>query len=261
MKNSRKSFIVLSILLASILVSCEDFSLTGIRGQGEIIEQEFVLEDFDEVCSSISANVHITYGAEKKVVIKGQQNIIDNIETDVRGGKWEIEFKHKVRNYDGLDIYITTNNLTDIELSGSGDLTSTNLFESLNPVEYSISGSGDIDFRVKAPSVKTSISGSGDIELYTETTDLESIISGSGEMDFSGIAQNLGVIISGSGDVSAFALATENCEVSISGSGNCSMFASKKLDVSISGSGNVYYKGTPQVSVNISGLGKLVSRN
>ncbi len=261
MKTIKNILFAVSILFATLLVSCENYGLIGIRGQGEIVEQEIIIEDFNEVSSDISANVHITYGAEKKVVIKGQQNIIDNIRTNVRGGEWNIEFIHKVRHYDGLDIYITTNELNDIELNGSGNLTSTNLFVSESDVEYSISGSGDIDFQVKAPRVKTAISGSGDIVLYTETTDLESVVSGSGDLDFSGVAQNMSVAISGSGNVSAFELVTENCEVTISGSGDCSVFANKKLDVNISGSGDVYYKGNPQISINISGSGKLMSRN
>ena len=81
MKNLRNYLAVASILLlVAFMSSCEDGGLFGIRGEGGTVEQTISMDEFTELDSGISANVHITYGEENLVVIKGQQNIIDNIE-------------------------------------------------------------------------------------------------------------------------------------------------------------------------------------
>jgi len=257
-----KNYLIASVLLLLLatMESCES-GMIGIRGEGEMVEQTLNLDDFYSLSSEISANVHITYGAEKSVKIVGQQNIIDNISTTVKSGYWEVKFNHRVRKHDGLDIYITTNDLESIELSGSGDLVSTNKFVSTRAVDYSISGSGNIDFDIDAPKVSAAISGSGDIRLNTSTPKVELIISGSGNSYLNGQSEALDITISGSGNIYAYSLETIECNVNVSGTGNCELFVANSLSIDISGSGDINYKGYPSISTHISGSGNIRNRN
>jgi len=65
----------------------------------------------------------------------------------------------------------------------------------------------------------------------------------------------------GSGGFFGFPLAASQCEVDISGSGNCEITVNTDLDVVIDGSGSVYYKGSPSIHEDITGSGRVEDAN
>ena len=212
----------------------------AISGQGDPSERTLQLDDFTGLVLTTSADVYLTQGSTQSVRVVAQDNIIDNLETEVNNGVWKIKGKKPMRNYKAVNIYITIPDLSMAKISGSGDIEGQSAFRTENKVDLGISGSGDIELDIDAPAIDAGMSGSGDIELEGET----------GEFTIS---------ISGSGDVDASDLVSENCEVRISGSGGVKVHATDNLDVRISGSGDVYYKGRPSVNSRISGSGDLRS--
>ena len=112
---------------------------------------------------------------------------------------------------------------------------------------------------ITAPNIEhIAVSGSGNIKVDVETDDLEGKVSGSGNMDLKGIARNTIFSVSGSGNLDAENLAADNCQVKISGSGNCRVQVKDNLVSKISGSGKVYYSGDPEKIINnSSGSGSL----
>jgi hypothetical protein len=221
--------------------SCEK-SVIGINGSGPVVSRDFDLPQIDGVQLSIDGNVSITEGDTQMVRIEAQQNIIDNIRKTVSGGQWNIEFNNAVNSHNGIDIFITIPSLNLATISGSGNISSTNIFTDSTYVVLNISGSGNISMGLLADKV-------------------ESIISGSGNISLTGKANEHKVVISGSGNVAAFGLETLKTDVTISGSGNSEVFANDNLNVVISGSGNVFYIGYPAINVSISGSGALIDSN
>lgn len=213
----------------------------GIRGEGPKVKKTLQVNDFDGIGLSFNATVYLRQGNRHSVEVEGQENIIDNIETDVKNGIWKIEFDENVRRHEGVTLWITMPTLTEASISGSGTIAGETPFKNLGDVKVGISGSGDIRLNLDARDIDTNISGSGDIEL-------------------AGTAQNHQIRISGSGDISAYDLRTRNCRVRISGSGDCSVYAEEDLDISTSGSGDVYYAGRPRVKAKISGSGEVEPR-
>ncbi len=65
----------------------------------------------------------------------------------------------------------------------------------------------------------------------------------------------------GTGGFFGFPLTASQCEVDISGSGNCEITVNTELDVVIDGSGSVYYKGSPVIHENIAGSGRVINSN
>ena len=87
-----------------------------------------------------------------------------------------------------------------------------------------------------------SINGSGDVRLQQiESQECQASISGSGNINLNGKAIQASYSIAGSGNLQA-----ENTDASISGSGNISCYASQKLVARVKGSGDIAYKGDPQ---------------
>jgi len=242
MKNLRK--IAAKTVIASLLVtmvSCDEGNVFGIEGEGPVVSQTIEVSSFSGIDISISANVVYTQGDIQEVRVEGQQNIINNLETDVDSDVWDIEFDKNTRNYKDLTIYITTPEVHTLDISGSGKIETLSLIETDN--------------------LRMNISGSGKVICSANTNTLTSSISGSGSVSISGSGQSQDIHISGAGAYNATSFVTATAEVKISGSGNCKVQVNEKLDTDISGSGSVYYSGNPQVNSKISGSGRVSSLN
>lgn len=236
MKNLVLTFCLLGIL--SIDSQAQNWWKRGITGEGPIVTRQLDLNAFDAIRLTNSSDVYIRQGSQQAVEVEGQENIIDNLVTDVDGEVWKIRFDEPVRRHQGLKIYITLPSLSGVRLSGSGNVVGENQFTGIEKFGVSVSGSGNIKLGVQARSVDAHISGSGNIRLAGSTGSME-------------------IRISGSGDLSADELEAESCKVRISGSGDCDLDVRENLEVSISGSGDVNYEGRPRVSSKISGSGDI----
>ena len=238
-----RNILVLTLTFAfSLSLTAQNWWKDRIRGEGPTVTKTLNVDKFDGVGLTFSGDVYLRQGNTQSVKVEGQENIINNIVTDVQDGYWKIKFDRPVRNHDPIKVYITVPTLRKAAISGSGDLKSDGGFTNLSNLELGISGSGNIDFDAEAESIIAKISGSGDIDLEGKADEAE-------------------VRISGSGDIQAYGLKAQNCEVRISGSGNCQITAEERLDVRVSGSGDVYYKGRPRINSKVSGSGDLISRS
>lgn len=236
-----KNLLIISICFIPILITGCDNSLFGIKGSGEILKQDLTIAEFNKIDLAIDAEIEIIKDENRKVEIVAQQNIFELIKTEIVSDKWIIDFTKEVSDYKQITIYIYTPKIEGIEISGSGDIYSSDTFSNEN-TEFSISGSGDIDFLVDSENTQISIPGSGSINLVGGTI-------------------NQDISISGSGDVNCFKFFSDKSEVNISGSGKTEIYVRNNLFVTISGSGNVYYKGEPSVNSIITGSGKVINSN
>lgn len=235
------------LLLSLSLFLCAGLSAqswwgSGEKGEGPVVSKTLNVDKFKGLTLGFSGDVYLTQGAQQSVKVEGQQNIIDLIDLTVSEGHWKIRFTKSVRDHAPLKLYITVPTVDKVHISGSGNILSENKFTGLGDLSLGISGSGDIKFDSESNHMTSKISGSGDISLKGKTNKLE-------------------LQISGSGDIDAFDLSSKDCNVQISGSGNCEITAEENLDVRVSGSGDVYYKGRPRINSKISGSGDLVSRS
>ncbi len=230
----------LSILAVSFLfISCDENG-PCIRGEGDVETRELQLDSFNGVYVNGSTEVYIERGPQQRVEVKGQPNILDELETEVRDSIWRIETDRCLRRHKTIEVYITLPELRYAEVNGSGSLSTEDTFD-VQEFQMRVSGSGDIIARFAANKGISRIDGSGNITL-------------------DGTAALHNVSISGSGRLRALGLDTETTEVDISGSGEAEVAVTTTLDVDISGSGKVYYQGNPTVNSRISGSGKVIKR-
>lgn len=252
-----KFFSFLGLVLLSLALMGGNNYKNCIKGEGGTTVRDLDVSGFHGLGLSIPADVFVRPGAKFKVSVEGQSNIIDNIETEVSKGVWRIEFDKCVRGHDDIVIKITMPELSEIALSGSGDIEVQDGFEAVRDLELAISGSGSLKGNFEAQSTELSISGSGDAELGIITQSLDTAISGSGDLEVKGAAEELSVAIAGSGSVDGEELMTNRTDVSIAGSGDCHVGVHESLDVSIVGSGSVIYSGDPKIDRSILGSGSV----
>lgn len=229
-----------SMTYTGCIVDNDDF-LRCERGDGPIVEQELFLPTFSAIDLDISADVCITQGPEQIVMVEGEQNIINELDLDVSGGRWKIEFDDCVRNYESLKIFITSPFFDELRVSGSGLIFSNDV--------------------ITMEEMLLRVSGSGDIDLALDVREVDSRITGSGEIKLEGVAAFAEHEINGSGDLRAFDLLTGDTGVKIRGSGSAEVLAEERLDVRITGSGDVFYRGNPRLRVDITGSGEVIDAN
>ena len=83
-------------------------------------------------------------------------------------------------------------------------------------------------------------------------------VIGAADFELSGAQQeSLDIYITGSGNVDGFDMPVNNCNIRISGVGNCEVHVIESLYVDISGVGNVWYRGNPTLTTDVSGVGNI----
>jgi hypothetical protein len=196
------------------------------------------LETFTELDVDINATVNIQHGSTQKVEVTGPQELIDLLNKEIKGDKWEIKYtKRNVKNKKSLEITITITHLNEVEMNGSGKITGSSAFHE-DEMEIGINGSGTIE-----------------LEIYVK--ELEIGINGSGSTYLKGNAEELDASINGSGDIKAENLICESAEFSVNGSGDSKIHVTKKLSATINGSGSVYYAGQPNTKTLKNGSGSV----
>jgi hypothetical protein len=236
MKTRKILTAIMAFMTLTALTSCEK-----INGKGDVITETRNTGTFSSLSLAMSATVYFTPDSIYSLQISGQQNILNEILTEVEGNQLVVKVKNGVnlRNYDPVRVYVRAPSIAGLTISGSGDIYTENTWNTAN-VSLNISGSGSINITmVNAGQLSANISGSGSIRATSGLVTREDLkISGSGSIDLRGV----------------------NCATvytTTSGSGDTYTTATDLLDVTISGSGNVWYYGTPVIHMNLSGSGSL----
>ncbi|MBC8052292.1 MAG: DUF2807 domain-containing protein [Sphingobacteriaceae bacterium] len=210
---------LLSIAIIVFFASCTKDRLTA---DGNIITEVRTTGTFKELRSSGSNHIHVTYGPQFKVEVRGSANLVSRYKTKVYNNTLDLGYEFVNVRRDDIEVYITMPKISGVSLSGSGNVDLYGNFE-------------DTDF------FNLRISGSATTRAHNTFN-----------------ASHLVVNISGSGDADLEKLTCRNAEVHISGSGDTRLACTERLDVHISGSGKVYYSGNPFVESSINGSGKVI---
>lgn len=254
------------------------FSLGHVMAQEREVRE---VENFSKISFGFPGKLYLQQGSPQKVELQGDPDVLEEVETEVEGGRLKIGKEGKWFNWDDNDritVYITVPNIEAVSVSGSGDVIGQSKIRT-NDLEVNVSGSGSLSLDVEARGeVDAKVSGSGDMVLKGHFESIDGDVSGSGkvvldamiddEADFGisgsgkiearGQAEVVKANISGSGKVLAADLKTDRCEVRISGSGDVEIDVVNELDANISGSGSVSYRGSPKkINSHASGSGKV----
>lgn len=236
--------ILLNLSFALGLMACTNTTATTKINHQNPEKEERAVSDFTGIASGGNFNVFVSLGEKENLRLEGDADLLKEIETTVEKGVLRIQYKAKKRYWDWsssdkkkVNIYITAKTLTNLAVSGSGQMK--------------------VEGVVKSPDFKTVVSGSGSLVVAAETVNLQATVSGSGNMNLSGSAQNAELTLSGSGNLSAGNFKTKNANATVSGSGNAGIFVEKSLKATLSGSGNIRYGGNPEVQQTQSGSGRI----
>jgi len=232
--------LLVGLAIMAMSVSCVFIDTETVKGDGNVTVEERKGLTAHRIRLSGFMDVELTQGSETAVKVEADDNLQEYIITEMEDDVLVVKMRSNIRfiNSDRLKIYITTDRLEQLTLSGSGNITGTNKFTGANHLKLRVSGVGDMKLDFNTPELEAEISGSGSLVLSGETKDAK-------------------IQINGVGDCNAEAMKAENATIKISGSGDVKVFADNNLDVTIRGVGSVYYKGAATISQKISGSGEV----
>jgi hypothetical protein len=281
MKIKKLSMLSFAMLMVMLLVSDQVIAQwKSVKGNGKVETRERRVSDFSGIKISCSADVFLKQGNSNAVTVRADENLIDMIETDVRGDVLNIDIDGNIRNVEVLEVYVTVKNLQKVLINGSGDIESENAITGVD-FEIQINGSGDVELELDVKNLETKINGSGDVEVSgvqgnfdlqvagSGNFEAEKLrlnechikINGSGDVKMKGSADKLFVNQSASGDVNLYSLTAGDVEATASGSGDIIVSVAGRLKARLSGSGDLTYKGEPlSVDVSASGSGEVYHR-
>lgn len=235
----KKIVILLALLNFSVSFSQKNKKITG---NEKIVTITRSTSDYEGISISGSFDVKLISGKEGNISIKGDENLLEFIVTEINNGKLLVYFeKYKNIQYNynsSIEITIPFEQINQLSFNGSGNLTNTDL--------------------IKTEYLNIEMTGSGNTSFNADTNSLKITKSGSGNLNGKGVTTNIEINSAGSGNVIMFDLKSENAVVSQTGSGNIKVNCSKNLDAKTIGSGSIQYSGNPEkISKNTTGSGSI----
>lgn len=200
-------------------------------------KQDRKVGDFTGIEVSSAFEVFLRMGSTNSVTVIADADFIDHIKTKVEAGVLEVDFDDDwtmtSKPKTPMKIYITANNLKNIELGGACKL------ETKNTLTF--------------PMLNIGLSGASTATVAVEVTNLNLDFSGAAKASISGKAQKVTMDGSGASILSAKSLETTTMALDLSGASKADVNVSEKLVVEASGASNVRYTGNPSLEQDISG--------
>lgn len=202
--------------------SSSSSSGTTAQSSGETTSESREVSGFEEVELRGVGNLHIQQGESESLTVEAEEDVLPKIRTKVKDNRLIIGPKRNttINTTEPIDYELTVEDLSALEVSGSGDVEA----EDISTDELAVT-----------------IDGSGDVEI-------------SGEVD----SQN--VEVPGSGDYRAEDLESKQAEVDVGGTGSATVNVNDELDAQVNGTGSIEYIGDPTVTQEVSGTGEVSER-
>jgi len=242
--NSMKKTVLILFIITGQISNGQFWNIKEkVYGNKHVITETRKMTNYDKLSVTGPYQVKIVSGNSHEVKITADENLMQAIDIYVKAGRLVVRTHpdFDIKKYSRLDIEVPAEYLSNIKLTGSGEIYGSFIFD-WNNLKLNITGSGNIDFETNMKHISASVTGSGEIELQGKTDDLKINITGSGSID-------------------ATNLETTDAEVHITGSGDAFVSVRQNLNIKILGTGKLYYYGEPEYLKSKSlGSGEVIFR-
>ncbi|WP_242921603.1 head GIN domain-containing protein [Pontibacter liquoris] len=222
----------LALLLANAPVVAQQ-----LRGNGNLKTVSRDVSGFKGIDVSGGFNVEITQGLKEGVRLEAEENLLDNIKTEVKNGVLHIYNDKSLNSTKSMKAYITVKELNKIAISGGVKVTGNGTF--------------------KSDRFDLNMSGGSAVTLAVDANQLVADMSGASKVELTGRADVLNMDMSGASKVEAADLVAKRVKIEASGASKVKVYAKEALDINASGASVVYYKGSPSISSDVSAAAKI----
>lgn len=192
-----------------------------IEGSGDRISQVRDVAGFDEIRVECAFDLEITVGPAFSVELTYDDNLIDLIRTDVRGGVLVLDCEEAFEADRSCRARIAMPALVGITVNGAADSEVRGL------------SGGAFEYKLR----------------------------GAGQLELQGAVERLDIHLLGAGSIDAHDLIAEAVDVQLSGTGSVRVHATQRFDGQVSGCGSITYTGNPpRAREDVSGIGSIRRR-
>ncbi|MFD2513965.1 head GIN domain-containing protein [Pontibacter locisalis] len=237
MKTKKFYATSLAVFLMALLLLNLPLMAQQLRGNGNVKTQTRKVSGFEGVDVSGGFYVEIVQGSNEGLKLEAEENLLDNIKTEVKNGVLHIYNDKSLSSTKGMKAYITVKELNKIDISGGVKVVGKSTFRT-NTMNIDMSGGSKVALAVEAKQLRADMSGASKVEL-------------------AGKADDVSLEMSGASNVDASELEAKNVKVGASGASKVKVFAKDTLAIDASGASAIYYKGTPSITAETSAAAKV----
>ncbi len=237
----KQKVLFIILLLAGITNIQAQFWTKKISGNRQITTETRHIDNYDKISVTGPFKVKIVPGKPGILQIKADENLLQYIETFTNGSKLVIRInpQFSVTDYAKLSVEVPADYLSQINLSGSGEIYNTKIFNWKN--------------------LKLTLTGSGRLDIKTGINHLTATLVGSGDILLTGKAETAKYVLTGSGLISANKLEAQEVKATLTGSGEIRLRVVKRLNAKVMGTGDIFYYGEPDIlKTNVIGAGDII---
>ncbi|MRT93169.1 head GIN domain-containing protein [Ancylomarina sp. 16SWW S1-10-2] len=236
-----KEFSLFLFALALGTTSCVNAQFSGEKGNGNVVKQDREIGHFTAISAGTGLDVFVVQGETEAVTVEADENLQDNIITEVRGGKLIVKVEDRIRKAKAKSVYITLVNVNKINISSGCDFETKSTLN-VKELDIEVSSGADAKLDIHADKLSCSVSSGADADLW-------------------GTANYFYAKASSGSDLDAHKLTAKTCKAKASSGADVSVNATEEIDASASSGGNVSYYGNPtKVDVNTSSGGDVNRR-
>lgn len=221
-----------SILL--LLVAFLGFNIQSFAGERDEIENRNV-KSFDAIKVSAGIDLYITMGNNESVKVVADDDIIDNVKTEVRGGT--------------LHVYMKNNN-SWFNIFNWGSTRSKKVYVTVNELKRLCTSSGSdvkAENTLKGDELQVEVSSGSDVNLDVIYKDVSLKASSGSDARINGRAKTFSANASSGSDINARGLEAAICNVSVSSGADASVTVTDELNANASSGADVIYYGNPVI--------------
>jgi len=209
----------------------------GVKGNGDVVEESRdITENFTTITASEGLDVYVTQGADFRIRVEADENVIDLIGTDISNGRLKV---HEIENIGRATkkVFVSLPEITSLEANSGADLIGDGLIEA-DKIKLDASSGAELRLEVVADQIEADCSSGADIRLGGST--------------------NLFYVDASSGsDVKAMDLVAKVCRANASSGADIKVNVQDELTADASSGADIGYSGNPKVETRKSVSGSV----
>jgi len=229
--KSKLTKICMLLIFVSLTVACK-LDIVGIQGKGEIVTKDIeITESFSEIKTESGWRVKLVKSEENKITLKANQNLIEQLDTEVENNRLTIGSKNNIQSGTREIILYYKEDLHLIKSSSGSTISSEDYFNQ-KEIKIEASSGSLVQLNLKVKQATIDVSSGANINLKGTSIYFEAEASSGSRID-------------------AEDLKTKECIVDASSGASIDIYNEGSIEASVSSGANIDYYGNPEkVSTN-----------
>jgi hypothetical protein len=214
---------------------------------GKIVSREIAVIDFTNVEVDCAFRVQINRSDSYSLAITANEKLFDYINVVKSGNTLRLSHKPlQCHTKPILEVKISMPTLLKLRQSGATKAAVSG-FNSLEPVDFNLSGASTLDVDMEAGDTKVEIAGASQLSGTLKVRDAEFILSGASRAELHGSGNNAVMSAWGASNFDLADFALKNVSIHLKGASQATVNVSGKLDIELTGASGLSYIGNPRL--------------